>query len=91
MAEGLIAIAAQRALKHVEEAHPPHGMFDEFCARFPYEETDDQLNAIADVLADLETGKPMDRLICGDQPRSSEAASAPPWALSSLTASSSIC
>ena len=66
MAEGLIAIAAQRALKHVDEAHPPHGVFDEFCARFPYEETDDQLNAIADVLADLETGKPMDRLICGD-------------------------
>jgi transcription-repair coupling factor (superfamily II helicase) len=66
MAEGLIAIAAARAMKHVEEAHPPHGVFDEFCARFPYEETDDQLNAIADVLTDLETGKPMDRLICGD-------------------------
>jgi transcription-repair coupling factor (superfamily II helicase) len=66
MAEGLIAIAAARALKHVEEAHPPHGVFDEFCARFPYEETDDQLNAITDVLGDLESGKPMDRLICGD-------------------------
>jgi transcription-repair coupling factor (superfamily II helicase) len=66
MAEGLIAIAAARAMKHVEEAHPPHGIFDEFCARFPYEETDDQLNAIADVLGDLEAGKPMDRLICGD-------------------------
>ncbi|HVN00401.1 MAG TPA: transcription-repair coupling factor [Caulobacteraceae bacterium] len=66
MAEGLIAIAAARALKHVEEAHPPHGVFDEFCARFPYEETDDQLNAIADVLSDLEAGRPMDRLICGD-------------------------
>jgi transcription-repair coupling factor (superfamily II helicase) len=66
MAEGLIAIAAQRALKHVEEVIPPHGVFDEFCARFPYEETDDQLGAIADVLSDFETGKPMDRLICGD-------------------------
>jgi len=66
MAEGLIGIAAARAMKHVEEAHPPHGVFDEFCARFPYEETDDQLNAIADVLADLGAGKPMDRLICGD-------------------------
>jgi transcription-repair coupling factor (superfamily II helicase) len=53
-------------MKHVEEANPPHGVFDEFCARFPYEETEDQLNAIADVLADLEAGKPMDRLICGD-------------------------
>ena len=66
MAEGLIAIAAARALKHVEEVDPPHGLFDEFCARFPYEETDDQLNAIGDVLADLASGKPMDRLICGD-------------------------
>ena len=45
---------------------PPHGLFDEFCARFPYEETDDQLAAIGDVLKDLAAGKPMDRLICGD-------------------------
>jgi len=45
---------------------PPHGVFDEFCARFPYEETDDQLAAIGDVLEDLAAGKPMDRLICGD-------------------------
>ncbi len=66
MAEGLIAIAAARALKHVEEISPPHGVFDEFCARFPYEETEDQLNAISDVLTDFEAGKPMDRLICGD-------------------------
>ncbi|MFI4973943.1 MAG: transcription-repair coupling factor [Caulobacterales bacterium] len=65
MAEGLIRIAAARALKHVEEVDPPHGVFDEFCARFPYEETDDQLNAIADVLSDFSAGKPMDRLICG--------------------------
>ncbi|HZZ37365.1 MAG TPA: CarD family transcriptional regulator, partial [Caulobacteraceae bacterium] len=66
MAEGLIAIAAARATKVVPEVDPPHGIFDEFCARFPYEETEDQLNAIGDVLADLGAGKPMDRLICGD-------------------------
>jgi transcription-repair coupling factor (superfamily II helicase) len=66
MAEGLIAIAAARALKHVEQVEPPHGVFDEFCARFPYEETEDQLSAIADVLTDFESGVPMDRLICGD-------------------------
>ena len=66
MAEGLIAIAAARQLKSGAEIDPPHGLFDEFCARFPYEETDDQLNAISDVLADLSSGKPMDRLICGD-------------------------
>ncbi|HEY7901609.1 MAG TPA: DEAD/DEAH box helicase, partial [Caulobacteraceae bacterium] len=65
-AEGLIAIAAARATRHTEEVEPPHGLFDEFCARFPYEETDDQLSAIADVLADLGSGIPMDRLICGD-------------------------
>ncbi|MDO8295390.1 MAG: transcription-repair coupling factor [Caulobacter sp.] len=66
MAEGLIQIAAARQLKSVEETDPPSGLFDEFCARFPYEETDDQLNAIGDVLSDLASGRPMDRLICGD-------------------------
>ena len=66
MAEGLIQIAAARAVRETEEVDPPQGLFDEFCARFPYEETDDQLNAIADVLGDLAAGKPMDRLICGD-------------------------
>jgi len=40
MAEGLIAIAAARALKSSEAVEPPHGLFDEFCARFPYEETE---------------------------------------------------
>jgi transcription-repair coupling factor (superfamily II helicase) len=66
MAEGLIQIAAARQLKASEEIDPPSGLFDEFCARFPYEETDDQLNAIADVVGDLAAGRPMDRLICGD-------------------------
>ncbi|MGV9010615.1 transcription-repair coupling factor [Brevundimonas sp.] len=66
MAEGLIALAAKRALRTSEAITPPHGLFDEFCARFPYEETDDQLNAIGDVLEDLGKGTPMDRLICGD-------------------------
>jgi transcription-repair coupling factor (superfamily II helicase) len=66
MAEGLIAIAAARATREIEVTDPPAGLFDEFCARFPYDETDDQLNAIGDVLTDLASGKPMDRLICGD-------------------------
>ncbi|MBN8553732.1 MAG: transcription-repair coupling factor [Caulobacterales bacterium] len=66
MAEGLIALAAKRALRSGEAIDPPRGLFDEFCARFPYEETEDQLNAIADVLGDLAKGQPMDRLICGD-------------------------
>lgn len=38
----------------------------EFEAMFPYDETDDQLSAIEDVKRDMETGKVMDRLICGD-------------------------
>lgn len=66
MAEGLIALAAKRALRETDAITPPQGLFDEFCARFPYEETDDQLNAIGDVLEDLGKGVPMDRLICGD-------------------------
>jgi len=66
MAIGLIRIAAERAMKQTDAVDPPHGVFDEFCARFPYEETDDQLAAIGDVLEDLGAGKPMDRLICGD-------------------------
>jgi transcription-repair coupling factor (superfamily II helicase) len=66
MAEGLIRIAAERATKTTDPMDPPHGVFDEFCARFPYEETEDQLIAIGDVLEDLSAGKPMDRLICGD-------------------------
>ena len=38
----------------------------EFEEMFPFEETEDQLNAIADTKADMESGKIMDRLICGD-------------------------
>ncbi len=66
MADGLIALAAQRHTRKVDDIDPPQGLFEEFCARFPYEETEDQLNAIGDVLADLHAGRPMDRLICGD-------------------------
>ena len=66
MAMGLIRIAAERATKTTDPLDPPHGVFDEFCARFPYEETEDQLAAIHDILEDLTSGKPMDRLICGD-------------------------
>ncbi len=66
MAEQLIAIAAQRLLRRADALLPAEGLYDEFCARFPYAETDDQTKAIADVTEDLASGKPMDRLICGD-------------------------
>ncbi|MFT5127750.1 MAG: transcription-repair coupling factor (superfamily II helicase) [Rhodothermales bacterium] len=38
----------------------------DFEAAFPYDETEDQIKAIADVYADMERTQPMDRLICGD-------------------------
>ena len=66
MAEGLIQLAAARAMREGAAIDPPSGLYDEFCAQFPYDETDDQLNAISDVLEDLGKGHPMDRLICGD-------------------------
>jgi transcription-repair coupling factor (superfamily II helicase) len=66
MADRLIKIAAERAVQRGETMNPPEGAYEEFCARFPYAETDDQLQAISDVIDDLSSGKPMDRLICGD-------------------------
>ncbi|ETX29121.1 transcription-repair coupling factor [Roseivivax isoporae LMG 25204] len=66
MADRLIRIAAERALRKAPMLEPPPGAWDAFSARFPYEETDDQLRAIEDVMADLQSGHPMDRLICGD-------------------------
>ena len=66
MAEKLIRVAAERALRKAPIWEPPLGIWDAFCARFPYQETDDQLSAIAAVVEDLGAGLPMDRLICGD-------------------------
>jgi len=66
MADQLIAIAAQRQLRKSESLTPPEGLWDEFCARFPYAETEDQARAIEDTVADLGSGRPMDRLVCGD-------------------------
>jgi transcription-repair coupling factor (superfamily II helicase) len=67
MADRLIRLAAERALREGPVLTPPeHHLWEEFCARFPYAETEDQLSAIADVLRDMESGQPMDRLVCGD-------------------------
>jgi transcription-repair coupling factor (superfamily II helicase) len=62
----LIKIAAERQLREAPRLALAAGLYDEFCAGFPYEETEDQDAAIAAVLADLASGRPMDRLICGD-------------------------
>ena len=66
MAEELIKVAAERQLREGPVIDAPHGVYEEFCARFPYGETEDQEKAIGDVMEDLTTGRPMDRLICGD-------------------------
>ena len=66
MAEALIKVAAQRELKQAHRFAAPEGAYEEFAARFPFNETDDQLDAIRDVLGDLQKGRPTDRLICGD-------------------------
>ncbi len=66
MASELIRTAAARKLRDADIMSPPEGAWDEFCARFPHAETEDQARAIADVLEDLASGRPMDRLICGD-------------------------
>jgi len=66
MAEKLIKVAALRELRQAPVLTPPNGLYDEFSARFRYEETEDQETSIEAVLDDLASGRPMDRLICGD-------------------------
>jgi transcription-repair coupling factor (superfamily II helicase) len=66
MAADLIKIAAARQTRAAPKLVPPEGLYAEFCAGFPYEETDDQQAAIDAVLEDMASGRPMDRLVCGD-------------------------
>ena len=66
IAERLIRVAAERELRTAPIFEPPPGVWDAFSAKFPYQETDDQMNAITDVISDLTSGRPMDRLVCGD-------------------------
>ena len=66
MAGSLIKIAAERQVRPAEEFAPTEGEYDAFAARFPYTETDDQARAIEETLSNLASGRPMDRLICGD-------------------------
>ncbi|HKN28893.1 MAG TPA: transcription-repair coupling factor [Roseiarcus sp.] len=66
MAGELVRVAAERLTRPAPRLIPPEGLYDEFCARFPYDETPDQANAIEATLDDLAAGRPMDRLICGD-------------------------
>ncbi len=62
----LLKIAAARLLKKTEQIDPPKTDYEKFAAGFPYVETDDQQRAIDDVIEDLNQGRAMDRLVCGD-------------------------
>jgi transcription-repair coupling factor (superfamily II helicase) len=62
----LLATAAARALRAADVAEADPGAYAEFSTRFPYQETDDQDRAISDVIGDLASGTPMDRLVVGD-------------------------
>ena len=66
MAEELIKLAAARELRQTERMVSDPGALDEFASRFPYNETEDQGRAIVDVVGDLGSGRPTDRLVCGD-------------------------
>jgi len=66
MAEQLIKIAAARQLTRADVVEINPGAYDEFAARFPYEETEDQMAAIEAVFDDVTSGRVMDRLVCGD-------------------------
>ena len=66
IANELIKIAALRLLRKAPAIFPAAGPYDEFVARFPYEETEDQAASIDAVVEDLGSGRPMDRLVCGD-------------------------
>ena len=73
-AEQEIQIAGKQLSKHISQGRrrraprlvPPGPIFERFVARFPFFTTVDQAKAIRDVLDDLASGHPMDRVICGD-------------------------
>jgi len=66
MADALIKTAAARELRKSAPVSIPEGSYDEFCARFAFDETEDQARAIEQTIDDLTSGRPVDRLICGD-------------------------
>ncbi|MEM7427587.1 MAG: transcription-repair coupling factor [Pseudomonadota bacterium] len=65
IAEKLIRTAAARELRSGDVLELPEG-YQEFCARFGFQETEDQFSAIETIEEDLASGRPMDRLVCGD-------------------------
>ncbi|MDR2606594.1 MAG: transcription-repair coupling factor [Oscillospiraceae bacterium] len=66
LAQGLINLYAERVKRPGFAFSRDHGLQADFEEAFPYNETDDQLKAIAEIKADMEKATPMDRLLCGD-------------------------
>ena len=66
VAAELLDIYSRRQARQGRVLPPPDDMYAAFAAAFPFEETPDQLDAIRDVIDDMVSGRPMDRLVCGD-------------------------
>lgn len=66
MADHLLKLYAARKIESGISFSPDTAFHSEFADMFEYEETEGQLTAYADIAADMESEKPMDRLICGD-------------------------
>jgi len=66
VAQDLLNLYAHRSLAEGHQFSQPDAMYQELEESFPYDETPGQLKAINDVLDDLTSGRPMDRLVCGD-------------------------
>jgi transcription-repair coupling factor (superfamily II helicase) len=66
LAGELLSLYAERRRRSGHEYEPDSDWQREFEARFPYQETPDQREAIEQVKADMEAPRPMDRLVCGD-------------------------
>lgn len=66
MAIDLIKLYAERKVRPGVEFSPRDSTFREFEASFPFDETNDQLRAVDDILSDMESGRVSDRLVCGD-------------------------
>ncbi len=62
----LLNLYAQRAARKGHAFTLSLKDYEAFCDGFPFEETPDQLDAIENVIKDMQSGRPMDRLVCGD-------------------------
>ena len=66
IAEDLIKIAAERSLKKGTKFSVQEPYYSKFINEFEFQDTEDQVNVTSELLFDLNSGLPMDRLICGD-------------------------